>query len=190
MTPTAPALARRIADAFEAEGIPHAIGGALALAAWGFPRATNDVDIDVFVEVELLDRVLSTLERAGCVVDRNACLASARDRGDFSVRYQGMRMDFFVPSIPFYRSVEARVRPAPLQGRPASYLSPEDLAVFKMLFFRTKDILDVERLVAFIGPDFDAAYVRRSLVEILGSEDQRLQRWDRLVADVRRPSRC
>jgi hypothetical protein len=34
-------------------------------------------------------------------------------------------------------------------------LSPEDLAVFKLLFFRAKDLLDLERLVAFLGDAFD-----------------------------------
>jgi hypothetical protein len=95
-----------------------------------------------------------------------------------------MRIDFFVPSIPFYRSVEARVREAPLGDTPAKYLSPEDLAVFKMLYFRTKDVLDVERLLGFLGSEFDAAYVRASLVEIVGAEDDRIARWDRLVSDT------
>jgi hypothetical protein len=187
MTPAAPELARRIADAFEAEQIPYAIGGALALAVWGFPRATNDVDIDVFVEPDDLGKVLATLERVGCELDREGCIDSARDRGDFRARFERMRIDFFVPSIPFYRSVELRVQEALLGGRPARYLSPEDLAVFKMLFFRTKDLLDVERLVGFIGPRFDTTYVRTSLVEIVGREDDRIRRWDRLVADTRQP---
>ena len=66
------------------------------------------------------------------------------------------------------------------------FLSPEDLAVFKMLFFRTKDVLDVERLLGFLGSEFDTAYARVSLVEIVGEEDDRIARWDRLVSDVQR----
>lgn len=186
MTPAAPELARRIADAFEAGGIPYAIGGALALATWGFPRATNDVDIDVFVTPEELDEVLTILERIGCELDRQACIDSARQRGDFRARFERMRIDFFVPSIPFYQSAKARLREAPLGGAPARYLSPEDLAVFKMLFFRTKDLLDVERLVGFIGSGFDTSYVRSSLVEIVGEDDERVGRWDRLVGDAGR----
>jgi len=111
----------------------------MTLAAWGFPRATNDVDIDLFV-----------------------------------------------PSIPFYRSVEACGRKAPFRDTRAKYLSPEDLAVFKMLSFRTKDVLDVERLLGFLGSAFDSAYVRASLVEIVGEKDDRIARWDRLVSDTQR----
>ena len=186
MTLAAPELARRIADALEAERIPYAIGGALALAAWGFPRATNDADIDLFVAPDELGEVFTVLERLGCELDRHACTESARERGDFNARFARMRIDFFVPSIPFYRSVEARVREAPLGSAPAKYLSPEDLAVFKMLFFRTKDVLDVERLVGFLGSAFDTAYVRAALVELVGEEDDRIARWDRLVGDVQR----
>ena len=89
-----------------------------------------------------------------------------------------MRVDVFVASIPFYDSVRARIRRAPLEGRPAWFLAPEDLCVFKLLFFRTKDRLDVERLVAFLADDFDRRYVRRWLVDLVGEEDERVGWWD------------
>ena len=88
------------------------------------------------------------------------------------------------PAIPLYASALARRREAPLDGRPAWFLSPEDLGTFKMLFFRTKDLLDVERLVAFAGKEFDRAYVRTWLVDLVGAGDERIARWDRLLADV------
>jgi hypothetical protein len=184
MTPAAPALARRLADALEAAGIRYAIGGALALGVWGFPRATNDVDLDVFVAGEQIEMLLDVLERAGCELRRDEAVASARERGDFRARLCGMRIDVFVPSIPLYGSAEQRILSAPLEGRPAWFLSPEDLATFKMLFFRTKDILDVERLVAFGGAGFDRDYVRRWLVDLIGVGDERIARWDRLLEDV------
>lgn len=184
VVPTAPAVARRLADALEDASIPYAVGGALALAVWGFPRATNDVDLDVFLPPEELDRVLDALEGAGCVVARAAALASARDRGDFRVWLEGMRVDVFVPSIELYDAAARRTQEAPLEGRPAKFLSAEDLAVFKLLFFRTKDILDVERLVAFGGRSFDRVYVRTWLVKLIGEEDERVVRWDRLVREV------
>ena len=182
--PTAPEVARTLADALEGAQIPYAVGGALALAVWGFPRATNDVDLDVFAELEDLPRVFDAFESAGCVLDRAAASASAAERGDFHVSLGGLRVDVFVPSIPLYASAERRVRTAPLRGRPARYLSAEDLAVFKILFFRTKDLLDVERMLAFGGHAFDRSYVRHWLVDLVGQDDERVIRWDRLVSDV------
>jgi hypothetical protein len=180
----APALARLLADALEGAGVPYAVGGALALGVWGFPRATNDVDLDVFVPAGDLDPVFDVLEGAGCELDRTAAQRSAAQRGDFKVRLHAMRIDVFVASIPLYESAARRIRQAPLEGRLAWFLSPEDLAVFKFLFFRTKDILDVERLVAFGGPAFDRQYVRHWLVDLVGQDDDRVQRWDRLTAEM------
>ncbi len=184
MLPSAPELARTLADALEAAGIPHAVGGALALAVWGFPRATNDVDLDLFVTADDLGPALDVLAAAGCELEPEAALESARERGDFEVWLSGMRIDVFVASIPLYDSARRRRRQGPLEGRPAWFLSPEDLATFKLLFFRTKDILDVERLVAFQGDAFDRGYVRRWLVTLVGEDDDRVARWDRLVTEV------
>ena len=44
-------VARRLADALEAEGLPYAVGGALALSNYAPPRGTVDVDINVFIAV-------------------------------------------------------------------------------------------------------------------------------------------
>ena len=124
MAPVAPELARRLADALEAAGVPHAIGGALALAVWGFPRATNDVDLDVFVAAADVEPVLRLLAQCGAQFDPEAAARSARERGDLRVVVEGMRVDVFISCLPFYDSVQARVRRGPLEGRPAWYLSP------------------------------------------------------------------
>lgn len=184
MTPSAPALARRIADALEAASLPYGIGGALALGVWGFPRATKDVDIDIFVAPENLGPVFAALRSAGCEVEDASAAAQALDRGDFQAWAGSMRVDVFVPSIPFYESIRRRVRTAELEGRPAFFISPEDLAVMKFLFFRAKDLIDVERLVAFGAATFDRSYVGASLTEIVGADDSRVVRWGQLLADV------
>ena len=43
--------------------------------------------------------------------------------------------------------------------------------LFKLLFFRGKDIVDLERLVATQQDRLDHAYVRRWIVEMMGEED-------------------
>lgn len=53
-----------------------------------------------------------------------------------------------------------------------------------MLFFRAKDLFDVERLLAVRGADLDRDYVRRWLVELVGADDARIQRWDAITASV------
>jgi hypothetical protein len=56
------------------------------------------------------------------------------------------------------------------------------ICVFKMLFFRPKELLDVEKVVALQGATLDRSYVRSWLVDMVGEEDARITRWDALVA--------
>ena len=57
----------RIAGEFEAATIPHAFGGALALAYYGVPRATTDIDINVFESPKESGACVALLARMGAV---------------------------------------------------------------------------------------------------------------------------
>jgi hypothetical protein len=56
-----------------------------------------------------------------------------------------------------------------------------------MLFFRPKDLLDVEKLIAIQGADLDVAYIRRWVVDMMGEDDERTRALDDLIRDVRHP---
>jgi hypothetical protein len=178
------ALAELI-DRLEASGLDYALGGAIAYGAWAEPRATIDVDLNVWAAKSEIHRVFDTLESAGVAITRGAAERDAEDRGMF-VGYRGAyRVDVFVPSVPFYEIARQRRVRVGLMGRATWVLSPEVLAVFKMLFFRPKDLADVGRLLEIAGARFEQAFVRNALVEMLGVDDVRIAEWDRLVRDVR-----
>ena len=179
--PSAPEVARRLADALEKAGISYAVGGAIAYGLHAPPRATNDVDLNVFVELDGLTPVFDALVSGGAEVNRDSARAMAAQRGDFAARVSGMRIDVFVPSIPLYASVVTRIRTAVLLGRPIQVLSAEDITLFKLLFFRPKDISDIQRLVAFQGDALDHQYIRRWLVDMVGEDDERVERWDSIA---------
>lgn len=69
-----------------------------------------------------------------------------------------------------------------IEGKRASFLSAEALAVFKLLFSLPKDIVDLERLVEVQGDALDSAYVRRELPAMMGESDERVRRLDALVS--------
>lgn len=181
-------VARRIADSLERARIVYAIGGAIAYGYWGAIRATADIDVNVFVAPAEIDRVFAALREAGCSVDESPARARAEERGDFVAKAgNGMRVDVFVPSIPFHEEARRRIVRVPnLDGRPAFVLSAEVVCVFKMLFFRGKDVVDLEHLVARQGPGLDVAFVRAQLVDMVGEEDGRTRRWDLIVRTYRR----
>lgn len=173
--------AQCIADALERSNIPYAIGGALALAVAGVPRGTADVDVNVFIDAQQLSDLVDVLQQLGIQVDKETAIERTRHDGMFVGRWDGMRIDVFLPSIPF--SAEAgrtRTRLTDEAGWSGWFLSAEALAVFKLLFFRGKDLVDLERLVA-IRDELDHAYVRRWIVDMMGEDDERIRRWDALV---------
>ena len=173
----------RIAAAFESHGISYALGGALAYGQYGVPRATNDVDVNVFVSEDGLPSVFAALRSLGMVVDDDAARHAAEREGLIVLRFADFRVDVFTPSIAFsWEAERTRVRYR-IEGQDVWFLSAEALAVFKLLFFRSKDLVDLERLLAVSGTTIDLAWVRARLVELMGADDARVAAWDRLCAD-------
>jgi hypothetical protein len=183
---TAPAdaldAAFAVVDALDAAAIPYALGGALALGVWAIPRGTNDVDVNVFVEPAELDRLFEALRAAGAAVQTESARRAATRDGAFEAWMGPYRVDVFTPSIPYSEEARRTRRTHTIEGRTIRVLAPESLAVFKMLFFRPKDLVDVESLLAVQGASLDRAAVRRALVEAMGDDDERVRRWDAITA--------
>lgn len=171
-----------LAEALSAEGVSYALGGALAYGLFGVPRGTNDVAVNVFVTPAGLAPVFRALAAIGAEVDPNRAERDARAEGAFAAHADGMRIDVFVPSIPFAWEAEGLRVSQNVDGRRAYFLSAEALAVFKLLFFRSKDLVDLEHLVAVQGDRLDRGFVRARLVDMMGADDERVVAWDRIVS--------
>ena len=162
----------------EANGLTYALGGATALAVWSVPRATLDIDINLWCKPEEIPDLFCRLATLGIEVPSTAA-KQALDEGVAYLRWRGLRLDVFVPSIPFYEeALRTRVH-IPLGDLGMTWvLSAEALCVFKMLFFRPKDVVDVEKMSQILGEKLDRSYVRHHLVSIVGKEDLRIETWD------------
>lgn len=169
----------QLIDTLEPSGETYAFGGAVALAAWSEPRATADVDVVLWIEPSHIDDAIDLIESAGVELDRTAAHAEAEERGMFIGRADHVRVDVFVPSIPFYSEAEQRRVRTKIADRDTWVHSAEVLTVFKMLFFRPKDLLDVERILQVRSAAFDRGFVRNALVDMLG-DDPRVTKWDEI----------
>jgi hypothetical protein len=171
-----------LADRLEAEGIPHALGGAVALAAHGIPRNTADVDMSVFVPEGDHERLFDALERAGCLFDRTDALAQLTRINLFTVRCGRVAVDLFVSFHAHHNeSLGRRVKLRCPDGVERWFLSAEDLAIHKLALSRPKDVMDLELLFAARGDSIDIAYVRRWIEAIAGADDRRVGTLDDLV---------
>jgi hypothetical protein len=170
-----------IAQAFEEHDVSYAIGGALAYGLWGVPRATVDIDVNVFTRDKRLRDVFRALRSLGMDPDEETATRMIERDGMFVAKYGLFRVDVFLPSIDFaWEAQRTKVRHS-IEGREADFLSAEALAVFKLMFFRAKDIVDLQRLLAVMGEKLDTAYVRRHVVAMMGEDDERVARWDELL---------
>ena len=184
---TAVDVARQIADVLERHGLPYAIGGALALGFYAPPRATVDVDVNIFVDpAGDFDAILRALGSAGFVAAEtlDTLRRQALAEGQFRGSVQGLRVDVFVPAIPYYARLEKRRREVILLDRPIWIVAPEDLAVLKLMFFRRKDLADVEAIYRDQGAALDRNQIRKTLLELVGDEDPRLDALAAIERDV------
>lgn len=73
-------------DALEAAQVEYLLGGSLALAAWGEPRSTLDVDLVVNLPVEQMPRLSAELARRGSLVPADLMFDLwLEDRGDVAL---------------------------------------------------------------------------------------------------------
>lgn len=162
--------------------VAHAFGGALALAYYAVPRGTHDIDVNLFVPEKRAPRVLAVLERIGVASGGTAPLRAVRDRGQTRVLWEHTPLDLFFSYDPLHDACAERVRRVPFgEGVTLPILSAEDLAVFKVIFDRPKDWVDLGEMLYALGPAFDAGYARQWLGRILDAGDARLARFDALL---------
>lgn len=153
--------------------IPHAFGGALALAyCTEQARGTIDIDINVFIEPGDVPRLRSALPK-GVRVTATVAKQLVRD-GQARALWDRIPVDLFLNTTDFHRQAAARVAWHSFGGQPLPFLACNDLAVFKAFFARTKDWADLEEM-QHTGL-LDVTAVCSVLAEYLGPDDERIAR--------------
>jgi hypothetical protein len=162
-----------IHHALDESEVPHAFGGALALA-WCTQRAraTTDINLNLFVGVDAAETALTALPPGITVSDsdREAIAADGQTR----LWWDHTPVDVFFSTTAFHADVAMRARTEQFGGTTVPFLACRDLAVFKAFFNRTKDWADLEEMASAGTPD--RAVVLGELVVLLGGHDERIER--------------
>jgi len=153
--------------------VPHAFGGALALAYWAEPRATVDIDLNVFVPVNSAKRALAPLADLG--VETATAESTIAERGQSRVMWGRTPIDLFFAYDPFHSEADRRAVDVPFASGSIRVLSAEHLAVCKVVFNRPKDWIDIDSMLA-LGTHLDTAEVLRWVGRITGDDDPRYER--------------
>lgn len=179
-------LVLETAAALDRLQVPYAFGGALALAYYAEPRATLDVDVNVFAPFHDGPDIVGRMAVAGLEPERPPPewlpLAGVR----LTREGERAKLDVFFSVDDSYAEVASRVRRFPFGtgGDRLPFLSADDLIVFKLSFGRDKDWTDITAMLAG-GHHLDLAYVERQLLHLRGpAMHPRLARLRQLARDV------
>jgi len=178
-------LAAKVRVVHEAlASVPHAFGGAIALGFYGEPRATKDIDVNVFVDLDQRAHVLAELGGRGIVVTENQRGRAERD-GWEQLQLGRTPVDVFYAYDAFHDAMASAVQHHPFPGgEELPFLSAEHLLACKAIFNRAKDWLDIEQ-VLFAMEEFDDAEASRWVEHAVGPDDQRLARFRDAVRRLR-----
>lgn len=162
-----------IAAALDDSGIDWALGGALALAyATEEPRGTRDIDVNVFVPSAAVSEVFAELPPG--IAHSADDERSVFDSDQVRLWWDDTPVDLFFAASDFHLQVATRTRRVPFAGSHVNVLAAEDLAVFKALFDRSRDWVDIDAMAAAGALDRKVAAER--LASVLDSDDPRIAR--------------
>ncbi|HEY3830404.1 MAG TPA: nucleotidyl transferase AbiEii/AbiGii toxin family protein [Solirubrobacteraceae bacterium] len=160
--------------------IAHAFGGALALAYYAEPRATIDIDINVFVAPAAHAQVQSALRPLG--VGGLDPVIAERD-GQCRTWWGSTPIDLFFAYDEIHDAMRREARNLPFGEDRLPVLAPEHLVVCKIVFDRPKDWLDIEQVLVCVE-DLDLPDIRAYLDRLVGAEDPRRDRFEQTIAAV------
>jgi hypothetical protein len=147
------------------QGIPVMAIGGIAVAVWGEPRLTRDIDMKVLVSREERGRLLAILRPFTPLQEdtdesfRRLGLAFFRDSS-------GVRIDVMLADTIFDETAIGRARDIDFApGKNIRVCTAEDLIIYKMLSTRTRDRGDVESIIQKQGDALDDAYIENWLAQ-------------------------
>lgn len=141
-----------------------AIGG-IAVAVWGEPRLTRDIDMKVLVSREDRARLLAIL-RAFTPLQEDSDDSFRRLGLAFFRDSNSVRIDVMLADTVFDETAIGRARDVDFMPEKIFRVcTAEDLIIYKMLSTRIKDRGDVESIVQKQGDSLDDAYIENWLAQ-------------------------
>lgn len=160
-------------EALKAQSLPHAFGGAIALAyCVEEPRGTRDLDVNIFCDAADAERVLNALPE-GVKLSADDVERVKRD-GQARLFWDGVPIDIFLNNLPLHEEVGMAVVWVWMEGRKVPVLDCASLVLFKSFFDRTKDWGDIEAVAIATPEDIESA--THTLGELVGEDDASYRR--------------
>lgn len=179
---------RSLERTLQAAGIDSALIGGVAVAIWGEPRLTRDVDVKVAIHREDVAKLLTALGPNYRSAYGEPLTTGAQMGMVFLNDCDGTRLDLLLADLPFDLEAIARAQPVKLAGGViARVCTAEDLIIYKLLSTRPRDQSDVESVLRRQKGRLDESYILGWLREFeLALDDSTLiETYQRMVSKLR-----
>jgi len=167
--------------ALKGHSLPHAFGGAIALAyCVEEPRGTRDLDVNIFVDASDAARALEALPDGVRVSTQD--IETVQREGQTRLFWDGVPVDVFLNNLPLHEEVANGVLWVPLGDEQIPVLDCASLVVFKSFFNRARDWGDIEEVAAATPQDVDTA--AKTLATLVGEDDPSYRRLAEIAANL------
>jgi len=155
------------ATVFEELGVTYMIGGSQASVYYGEPRFTQDIDIVANLELQHLPSFVAAYTSPDFYLDEDAVREAIETHGQFNVIHpqSGLKIDVFVSKDTEYDRLRlARRWRLPLTpGQEAYFARPEDIVLYKLVYFREGEsevhVRDILGILKVSGTAMDTDYI-------------------------------
>lgn len=159
----------RLVAVLEELGVVYMVGGSHASMYYGEPRYTNDIDVVADLRPDHVRAIVSKFPFPEYYLDEQAVEEAVQARGQFNIIHpeSGLKLDVILPrQTPYDQEELRRRRRLPLvSGREAYFASPEDVILYKMMYYREggsdKHLRDIAAMLQISAVGIDEEYVDR-----------------------------
>ena len=167
-----------ILSVLEKAGIDYMIGGAVAVWPWGEPRSTQDIDIVIHLGIEQINSLSKELEKVNIYLPPDIIMENLHEtRIDLPINAihgaSGYKAEMFLVrdddelrKIAFERRVKVDFDS---EIGEVFIHSPEDLIIYKMLYYslsqQTKHIRDIGSIIKTRDDELDYEYIQKWVIE-------------------------
>jgi hypothetical protein len=168
-----------VIDALDAAGVEYLIGGAIAEWAWGEPRATQDLDLVVNIQIKSVNKLSKELEKRDMLIPAEIILHNIlEERADIPINaihmHSGLKADLYpvregdkLRQSAFQRRIQVDY------GPPIGMVyihAPEDLILYKLIYFglsqQSKHSRDIAAILKSTKNELDMNYIEQWVVRL------------------------
>ncbi|MBI1736185.1 MAG: nucleotidyltransferase [Candidatus Rokubacteria bacterium] len=162
----------RFVTLLDAAGIAYMVVGALAVAVWGRPRATADIDVTVRADSAGLEAIVARARPSGFAIDDEWLAWNPLLRGvQARLTRDAVIVDVMRPRDDHEEAAFERRRSVAIERRSIWLVAPDDLIVMKLKVGRPRDFEDAVAVLAEQRETLDEPYMTR-WAERLGIADE------------------